>query len=65
MLQSTNPLARCVEHLQEDLETMTTEFNFWAEERRRFQVGPPYAASLMSYQLIVVHILFHDVRILV
>lgn len=40
MLQSTNPLARCVEYLQEDLETMTTEFNFWAEERRRFQVQP-------------------------
>lgn len=37
-LQSTNPLARCVEYLQEDLETMTTEFNFWAEERQRFQV---------------------------
>ncbi|KAL3139161.1 hypothetical protein ABBQ32_005942 [Trebouxia sp. C0010 RCD-2024] len=37
LCQSTNPLARCVEHLQEDLETMTTEFNFWAEERRRFQ----------------------------
>lgn len=37
-VQSTNPLARCVEYLQGDVDTMTTEFNFWAEERRRFQV---------------------------
>ena len=39
MMQSTNPLARCVEYLQEDLETMTAEYNLWAEERRRYQVS--------------------------
>ena len=38
-VQSTNPLARCVEHLQEDLETMNTELKFWAEERQRYQVN--------------------------
>ncbi|KAL0041808.1 hypothetical protein WJX79_005357 [Trebouxia sp. C0005] len=37
LCQSTNPLARCVEHLQEDLETMNTELKFWAEERQRYQ----------------------------
>ncbi|DBA84111.1 TPA: hypothetical protein ACH3X1_006588 [Trebouxia sp. C0004] len=37
LCQSTNPLARCVEYLQEDLETMNTELKFWAEERQRYQ----------------------------
>ena len=49
-VQSTNPLARCVEYLQEDLETMTTELNFWAEERRRFQVQHAKWSS-MSYHV--------------
>ena len=39
VMQSTNPLARCVEYLQEDLETMNTEFKFWEEERQRYQVN--------------------------
>lgn len=30
---------------------MTTEFNFWAEERRRFQVKHTYAAPLMGTSL--------------
>lgn len=42
-LQSTNPLARCVEYLQEDLETMNTELKFWSAERQHYQVSTSFA----------------------
>ena len=40
-VQSTNPLTRCVEYLQEDLETMNTELKFWSAERQHYQVCLP------------------------
>ena len=46
-LQSTNPLARCVEYLQEDLETMNTELKFWSAERQLYQVFPNLQACCL------------------
>ena len=39
-LQSTNPLGRCVEYLQEDLESMAAEQRFWQAEYQTYQVRP-------------------------
>ena len=46
-LQSTNPLGKCVEYLQEDLESMAAEQRFWQAEYQTYQVRPAHHHSAL------------------
>lgn len=37
LCSNTQPLAKCMDYLQEDLETMSKEYRFWVTERRIYQ----------------------------
>ena len=46
-MQSTNPLGKCVEYLQEDLESMAAEQRFWQAEYQAYQVRPAHQCSAL------------------
>ena len=48
-LQSTNPLGKCVEYLQEDLESMAAEQRFWQAEYQTYQARPGHQRSAGSW----------------
>ena len=50
-LQSTNPLGKCVEYLQEDLESMAAEQRFWQAEYQTYQVRPAHQCSALRQAL--------------
>ena len=36
LCQTTNPLAKCMDQIQEDMENMHKELNFWNTEKKTF-----------------------------
>ena len=36
LCQTTNPLSKCMDQLQEDMENMHKELNFWSSERTQY-----------------------------
>ena len=50
-MQSTNPLGKCVEHLQEDLESMAAEQRFWQAEYQTYQVRPAHQRSALCHSV--------------
>ena len=49
--QSTNPLGKCMDSIQEDVETMQKELEFWRSERRQREVEYEECVKLAEHEL--------------
>lgn len=61
LCQTTNPLSKCMDQLQEDMENMHKELNFWSGERTQYSAMLLEERKATSQELVSMEAALKDV----